>query len=97
MTQSLLLLLYWNASPDGYHSPNEHDTKRSRLTYLSKIYKVDISFVAKIHLQTIQNALYGHESEKFYEALCPQGVGHNFTIACCKTVSKMSPLLGFDS
>ena len=46
-----------NASHGGYDSPNAHDKKRLRWPYQSKTFKVEISFVAKISMQAIQNAL----------------------------------------
>ncbi|KAG5560790.1 hypothetical protein RHGRI_003965 [Rhododendron griersonianum] len=49
-------------------SPN-NDRKRQRRSYNSKTFKVEISFAAKIPIQSIANALQGQESENSQEAL----------------------------
>ncbi|KAI8573323.1 hypothetical protein RHMOL_Rhmol01G0268200 [Rhododendron molle] len=54
-----------NKSPG---SPND-DRKRQRRPYNSKTFKVEISFAAKIPMQSIANALRGQESENSQEAL----------------------------
>lgn len=51
-----------NGSPD-HGSPNESDRKRKRRPSQSKTFKVEISFIAKIPMQAIANALRGRESE----------------------------------
>jgi eukaryotic translation initiation factor 2C len=56
-----------NNSPEG--SPNEADRKRIRRPYQSKTFKVEISFAAKIPMQSIALALRGQESENSQEAL----------------------------
>ena len=48
-----------NPSPDDHNSSNAHDKKRLRRPYQSKIFRMEISFTAKIPMQTIQNALRG--------------------------------------
>ncbi|KAJ0083479.1 hypothetical protein Patl1_30201 [Pistacia atlantica] len=58
-----------NGSPEGHESPNSSDRKRLRRPYHSKTYKVEISFAAKIPMQSIANALRGQESENSQEAL----------------------------
>ncbi|XP_004491186.1 protein argonaute 4-like [Cicer arietinum] len=58
-----------NASPDGHGSPNDADKKRMRRAYRSKTFKVEISFASKIPLQAIANALKGHETENYQEAI----------------------------
>lgn len=58
-----------NGSPDGHESPNSSDRKRLRRPYHSKTYKVEISFAAKIPMQSIASALRGQESENSQEAL----------------------------
>lgn len=58
-----------NCSPDGQGSPNDSDRKRMRRPYQSKTFKVEISFAAKIPMQSIANALRGQESENSQEAL----------------------------
>ncbi|KAK9101079.1 hypothetical protein Scep_024509 [Stephania cephalantha] len=58
-----------NGSPDGNNSPNEVDRKRLRRPYRSKSFKVEISFAAKIPMNSIANALRGRESEDSQEAL----------------------------
>ncbi|XP_042514453.1 protein argonaute 4A-like [Macadamia integrifolia] len=58
-----------NESPGGNGSPNETDRKRLRRPYQSKTFKVEISFAAKIPMQSIANALRGQESENSQEAL----------------------------
>ncbi|KAE9463316.1 hypothetical protein C3L33_04782, partial [Rhododendron williamsianum] len=54
-----------NQSPG---SPND-DRKRQWRPYNSKTFKVEISFAAKIPMQSIANALWGQESENSQEAL----------------------------
>ncbi|KAF7153083.1 hypothetical protein RHSIM_Rhsim01G0044900 [Rhododendron simsii] len=49
-------------------SPND-DRKRQRRPYNSKTIKVEISFAAKILMQSIANALCGQESENSQETL----------------------------
>ncbi|KAE9445432.1 hypothetical protein C3L33_22670, partial [Rhododendron williamsianum] len=49
-------------------APND-DPKRQRRPYNSKTFKVEISFAAKIPMQSIANALRGQESENSQEAL----------------------------
>ncbi|PHU00157.1 hypothetical protein BC332_29944 [Capsicum chinense] len=58
-----------NSIPGGHGSPNETDRKRLRRLYQSKTFKVDISFTAKILMQSIANALRGQKSENSQEAL----------------------------
>ncbi len=58
-----------NCSPDAQGSPNDSDRKRMRRPYQSKTFKVEISFAAKIPMQSIANALRGQESENSQEAL----------------------------
>ncbi|KAK9282596.1 hypothetical protein L1049_010813 [Liquidambar formosana] len=58
-----------NSSPGGDGSPDQSDRKRLRRPYQSKTFKVEISFAAKIPMQSIANALRGQESEHFQEAL----------------------------
>lgn len=58
-----------NASPDGHGSPNDTDRKRLKKSHRSKTYKVEISFASKIPLQAIANALKGHETENYQEAI----------------------------
>ncbi|KAI7754377.1 hypothetical protein M8C21_025609, partial [Ambrosia artemisiifolia] len=53
-----------NASPD-----NDTDKKRMRRSYQSKTFKVELSFAAKIPMQSIAQALRGQESENSQEAL----------------------------
>lgn len=50
-------------------SPNETDRKRQRRPYNAKSFKVEISYAAKIPMQSIANALRGQESENSQEAL----------------------------
>jgi eukaryotic translation initiation factor 2C len=58
-----------NCSPEANGSPNEADRKRVKKSYRSKSYKVEISFASKIPLQAIANALKGHETENYQEAI----------------------------
>lgn len=58
-----------NCSPDGNGSPNDNDRKRMRRPYRSKTFKVEISFASKIPLQAISNALKGHETENYQDAI----------------------------
>ncbi|KAL8145998.1 hypothetical protein AgCh_003945 [Apium graveolens] len=58
-----------NSSPHADGSPNENDRKRLRRPYQSKTYKVEISYAAKISMQSIAQALRGQESENSQEAL----------------------------
>ncbi|PHT65292.1 hypothetical protein T459_29717 [Capsicum annuum] len=48
--------------PGGHGSPNENDRKRLRRLYQSKTFKVEISFAAKILMQSITNALCGQKN-----------------------------------
>lgn len=57
-----------NNSPARDGSPNG-DRKRLRRPYNSKTFKVEISFAAKIPMQSIAQALRGQESENSQEAL----------------------------
>ncbi|CAI9271842.1 unnamed protein product [Lactuca saligna] len=50
-------------------SPSEGETKRSRRVPQSKQYKVTLSYATKIPIQAIVNALQGHDSEQFHEAV----------------------------
>ncbi|WJX37761.1 hypothetical protein P8452_25494 [Trifolium repens] len=58
-----------NCSPEANGSPNENDRKRVKKSYRSKSYKVEINFASKIPLQAIANALEGHETENYQEAI----------------------------
>ncbi|XP_077248856.1 protein argonaute 4A-like [Tasmannia lanceolata] len=58
-----------NGSPGGNDSPGEVDRKRLRRPYQSKTFKVEISFAAKIPMQSIANALRGNDTENSQEAL----------------------------
>ncbi|KAL7614478.1 hypothetical protein Lser_V15G06693 [Lactuca serriola] len=50
-------------------SPSDGETKRSRRVPQSKQFKVTISYATKIPIQAIVNALQGHDSEQFHEAV----------------------------
>ncbi|KAL4578096.1 hypothetical protein LXL04_014212 [Taraxacum kok-saghyz] len=50
-------------------SPSVGETKRSRRVPQSKQYKVTLSYATKIPIQAIVNALQGHDSEQFHEAV----------------------------
>ncbi|XP_077242191.1 protein argonaute 4A-like [Tasmannia lanceolata] len=58
-----------NGSPGGNDSPGEGDRKRLRRPYQSKTFKVEISFAAKIPMQSIANALRGNDTDNSQEAL----------------------------
>ncbi|KAK3031507.1 hypothetical protein RJ639_036021 [Escallonia herrerae] len=58
-----------SGSPGGKGSPDESDRKRSRRQFQSKTYKVVINYAAKIPMQAIADALRGHETEHFQEAV----------------------------
>ncbi|GER34610.1 argonaute family protein [Striga asiatica] len=58
-----------NHSPEADGSPTESDRKRSRRRPHTKTYKVAINFAAKIPMSAIANALRGHETEHFQEAV----------------------------
>ncbi|XP_077241476.1 protein argonaute 4B-like [Tasmannia lanceolata] len=58
-----------NGSPGGNDSPGEGDRKRLRRPYQSKTFKVEISYAAKIPMQSIANALRGNDTENSQEAL----------------------------
>ncbi|KAK3010746.1 hypothetical protein RJ639_011299 [Escallonia herrerae] len=58
-----------SGSPGGKGSPNESDRKRSRRQFQSKTYKVVINYAAKIPMQAIADALRGHETEHFQDAI----------------------------
>jgi eukaryotic translation initiation factor 2C len=45
------------------------DKKRIRKSYRSKTYKVEISLASKIPLQAIADALKGHATESYQEAI----------------------------
>lgn len=53
----------------GRGSPNESDQKRLSGQYLSKTFKVKISFASIIRIQAIADALSGSESEQSQEPL----------------------------
>ncbi|XP_010252577.1 PREDICTED: protein argonaute 16 isoform X2 [Nelumbo nucifera] len=50
-------------------SPTEGDRKRSRQSYQSKLFKVEISFSAKIPMKSIASALKGNEVDNTQDAL----------------------------
>ncbi|KAJ0467239.1 hypothetical protein HanIR_Chr14g0683151 [Helianthus annuus] len=54
---------------NGNASPENEDRKRMRRQYQSKTFKVELSFAAKIPMQSIAQALRGQESENSQEAL----------------------------
>lgn len=54
---------------NGNSSPENEDKKRMRRQYQSKTFKVELSFAAKIPMQSIAQALRGQESENSQEAL----------------------------
>ncbi|XP_038986924.1 protein argonaute 4B-like isoform X2 [Phoenix dactylifera] len=58
-----------NGSPGGHDSPSESDRKRQRRPYHAKTFKVELSFAAKIPMQSIAMALKGQETENCQEAL----------------------------
>jgi len=58
-----------NVSPDGNGEFSENDTKRMRRPNRAKTFKVEISFASKIPLQAIANALRGHDSDNYQEAI----------------------------
>ncbi|OAY80372.1 Protein argonaute 4A [Ananas comosus] len=58
-----------NGSPGGNDSPGESDRKRVRRPYQTKAFKVELSFAAKIPMQSLAQALKGYDSENSQEAL----------------------------
>uniref|UniRef100_A0A1D1YYN5 Protein argonaute 4A n=1 Tax=Anthurium amnicola TaxID=1678845 RepID=A0A1D1YYN5_9ARAE len=56
-----------NGSPGG--NEDGEDRKRRRRPYQSKTFKVELSFAAKVPMQSIANALRGHDTENSQEAL----------------------------
>ncbi|KAI0520070.1 hypothetical protein KFK09_007535 [Dendrobium nobile] len=58
-----------NGSPGGNDSPGEGERKRARRSYNAKTIKVELSFAAKIPMQSIALALKGQETENTQEAL----------------------------
>ncbi|KAJ0978051.1 hypothetical protein J5N97_013525 [Dioscorea zingiberensis] len=58
-----------NGSPGGNDSPGENDRKRMRRPFHTKTFKVELSFAAKIPMNSIALALKGQESENSQEAL----------------------------
>lgn len=58
-----------NGSPGGHDSPSESDRKRQRRPYQTKTFKVELSFAAKIPMQSIAMALRGQDTENCQEAL----------------------------
>ncbi|KAF8410786.1 hypothetical protein HHK36_003323 [Tetracentron sinense] len=58
-----------NGSPGLNGSPSEIDRKRSRRSFQSKTFKVEISFAAKIPMRSIALALNGNEGESTQDAL----------------------------
>ncbi|XP_020583523.1 protein argonaute 4B-like [Phalaenopsis equestris] len=58
-----------NGSPNGNDSPSEGERKRARRSYNAKTIKVELSFAAKIPMQSISLAIQGKETENTQEAL----------------------------
>ena len=57
------------ANSVGNGSPHENDKKRIKRGFHSKTFKVEMSFAAKIPIQSIKAALCGQESENSQEAI----------------------------
>ena len=71
MSQDLYgIILIWldSGSPPQNGSPSE-SSKRSKRSFQSKTYNVEISFAAKIPLKSISLALQGSEAQNTQDAL----------------------------